>query len=41
LIPVLRTKVEMKHKSDKMTIAPMSSEPCGKVRVGRCFDTNS
>jgi len=24
---------QMKHNSDKMTIAPMSSQPCGKPNV--------
>jgi hypothetical protein len=24
----------MKHNSDKMTIAPMSSQPCSKPNVG-------
>jgi len=31
---------QMKHNSDKMTIAPMSSQPCSKPNVGRrvnCF----
>ena len=32
---------QMKHNSDKMTIASMSSQPCSKPNVGRCFDTNS
>ena len=26
---------QMKHNSDKMTIAPMSSQPCSKPDVGR------
>jgi hypothetical protein len=25
---------QMKHNSDKMTIAPMSSQPCSKPNVG-------
>jgi hypothetical protein len=30
---------QMKHNSDKMTIAPMSSQPCSKpVRVVRCYN---
>ncbi|MFN0082050.1 MAG: hypothetical protein ACKVOM_05990 [Ferruginibacter sp.] len=28
---------QMKHNSDKMTIAPMSSQPCSKPNVGRRF----
>jgi hypothetical protein len=27
---------QMKHNSDKMTIAPMSSQPCSKPNVMRC-----
>jgi len=27
---------QMKHNSDKMTIAPMSSQPCSKPNVGCC-----
>jgi hypothetical protein len=27
---------QMKHNSDKMTIAPMSSQPCSKPNVVRC-----
>jgi UDP-N-acetylenolpyruvoylglucosamine reductase len=28
---------QMKHNSDKMTIAPTSSQPCSKPNVGCCF----
>jgi hypothetical protein len=28
---------QMKHNSDKMTIAPMSSQPCSKPNVGCSF----
>jgi len=28
---------QMKHNSDKMTIAPMSSQPCSKPNVSGCF----
>jgi hypothetical protein len=28
---------QMKHNSDKMPIAPMSSQPCSKPNVGRCL----
>jgi len=29
---------QMKHNSDKMTIAPRSSQPCSKPDVSGCFD---
>ena len=31
---------QMKHNSDKMTIAPMSSQPCSKPNVGGSFSPN-
>jgi Ser-tRNA(Ala) deacylase AlaX len=31
--PKIECPAQMKHNSDKMTIAPMSSQPCGKPNV--------
>jgi hypothetical protein len=32
--PKIDCLAQMKHNSDKMTIAPMSSQPCSKPNVG-------
>jgi Ser-tRNA(Ala) deacylase AlaX len=32
---------QMKHNSDKMTIAPMSSQPCSKPNVGGSLSLTS
>jgi len=31
---------QMKHNSDKMTIAPKSSQPCGKPDVSGCCSSS-
>jgi hypothetical protein len=35
--PNIERQAQMKHNSDKMTIAPMSSQPCSKPNVSRCY----
>jgi hypothetical protein len=30
-------RAQMKHNSDKMPIAPMSSQPCSKPNASCCF----
>jgi hypothetical protein len=35
--PKIERQAQMKHNSDKMTIDPMSSQPCSKPNVSGCF----
>jgi hypothetical protein len=35
--PNIVRPAQMKHNSDKMTIAPMSCQPCSKPDVSGCF----